>query len=268
MASDCACRPFRDRHLEGRHPAGRRPPSPSTPPRASTSRRTSATTARHGAWTGTARHADHQNRECVRCMHCINVMPKALRPGTERGATILIGAKAPISRARCCPPFSFRLSRRELMETIKELVSADLGFLGRIRKEPRAGRRIDPARGHGQPSSTPSALNPCRNGQRSARQSLHFLPGQGGQVAERLGSPRPRVNCPVTFEESRRGTMATPAKRITDIGPPHYEKVPPPGDQEELREVEVSRNTGAGSPLPRRRRASGSTPSAPDHPGC
>ena len=35
------------------------------------------------------------NRECVRCMHCINKMPKALRPGDERGATILIGAKAP-----------------------------------------------------------------------------------------------------------------------------------------------------------------------------
>ncbi len=29
-------------------------------------------------------------------MHCINVMPKALKPGKERGAAILIGAKAPI----------------------------------------------------------------------------------------------------------------------------------------------------------------------------
>jgi dissimilatory sulfite reductase alpha subunit len=29
-------------------------------------------------------------------MHCINVMPKALRPGKERGASILLGAKAPI----------------------------------------------------------------------------------------------------------------------------------------------------------------------------
>ena len=37
-----------------------------------------------------------ENSECVRCMHCINVMPKALRPGKERGATLLIGAKAPI----------------------------------------------------------------------------------------------------------------------------------------------------------------------------
>jgi sulfite reductase alpha subunit len=29
-------------------------------------------------------------------MHCINVMPKALRPGKDKGATILIGSKAPI----------------------------------------------------------------------------------------------------------------------------------------------------------------------------
>ena len=36
------------------------------------------------------------NRECNRCMHCINMMPEALRPGTETGATILVGAKAPI----------------------------------------------------------------------------------------------------------------------------------------------------------------------------
>jgi sulfite reductase alpha subunit len=36
------------------------------------------------------------NKNCTRCMHCINVMPKALRPGTDVGATILIGAKAPI----------------------------------------------------------------------------------------------------------------------------------------------------------------------------
>ena len=34
--------------------------------------------------------------DCVRCMHCINTMPKALRPGIVKGATILIGGKAPI----------------------------------------------------------------------------------------------------------------------------------------------------------------------------
>ncbi|MBD3167797.1 dissimilatory-type sulfite reductase subunit alpha [bacterium] len=36
------------------------------------------------------------NADCRRCMHCINAMPKALRPGDDKGATILIGAKAPI----------------------------------------------------------------------------------------------------------------------------------------------------------------------------
>ncbi len=36
------------------------------------------------------------NAECTRCMHCLNVMPRALRPGLDQGASILIGAKAPI----------------------------------------------------------------------------------------------------------------------------------------------------------------------------
>jgi len=36
------------------------------------------------------------DNECTRCMHCINVMPRALKPGKEKGATICIGAKAPI----------------------------------------------------------------------------------------------------------------------------------------------------------------------------
>jgi sulfite reductase alpha subunit len=34
--------------------------------------------------------------DCTRCMHCINVMPQALRPGTDTGVSILFGAKAPI----------------------------------------------------------------------------------------------------------------------------------------------------------------------------
>ena len=36
------------------------------------------------------------NRECTRCMHCINVMPRALRIGDDRGLSIFAGAKAPI----------------------------------------------------------------------------------------------------------------------------------------------------------------------------
>lgn len=33
------------------------------------------------------------NRNCVRCMHCLNVMNKALSPGDDKGVTVLIGGK-------------------------------------------------------------------------------------------------------------------------------------------------------------------------------
>ncbi len=46
------------------------------------------------AWDGKELTID--NEDCLHCMHCINVMPKALLPGKDRGATILIGSKAPI----------------------------------------------------------------------------------------------------------------------------------------------------------------------------
>jgi sulfite reductase alpha subunit len=36
---------------------------------------------------------DVDNRNCVRCMHCLNVMPKALHPGDDKGVSILIGGK-------------------------------------------------------------------------------------------------------------------------------------------------------------------------------
>jgi len=39
---------------------------------------------------------DIDNDECARCMHCINAMPKALAPGKDRGAMLLVGGKAPV----------------------------------------------------------------------------------------------------------------------------------------------------------------------------
>jgi sulfite reductase alpha subunit len=36
------------------------------------------------------------NKECSRCMHCIAKMTKALKPGKDKGLSILIGSKAPI----------------------------------------------------------------------------------------------------------------------------------------------------------------------------
>jgi sulfite reductase alpha subunit len=45
-------------------------------------------------WDGEKLTIDNEN--CVKCMHCINTMPKALAPGKDRGATVLLGSKAPI----------------------------------------------------------------------------------------------------------------------------------------------------------------------------
>ncbi|HQU15634.1 MAG: dissimilatory-type sulfite reductase subunit alpha [Chromatiales bacterium 21-64-14] len=33
------------------------------------------------------------DRNCVKCMHCLNVMPKALHPGDDKGVSILLGGK-------------------------------------------------------------------------------------------------------------------------------------------------------------------------------
>ncbi len=45
-------------------------------------------------WDGKNLKIDNAN--CTRCMHCINNMTKALRQGDDRGATLLVGGKAPI----------------------------------------------------------------------------------------------------------------------------------------------------------------------------
>jgi sulfite reductase alpha subunit len=47
-------------------------------------------------WDANNKQLTIDDAECNRCMHCINLMPKALRPGKEKGATILVGGKAPI----------------------------------------------------------------------------------------------------------------------------------------------------------------------------
>jgi sulfite reductase alpha subunit len=65
------------------------------------------------------------NRECTRCMHCINVMPRALRIGNERGLSILVGAKAPIldgaQMGSLLVPF---VKAEEPYDEIKEVIEA------------------------------------------------------------------------------------------------------------------------------------------------
>jgi len=67
------------------------------------------------------------NKECTRCMHCINVMPRALRPGKETGCSILVGAKAPIldgaQMGSLLVPF-VEVNKDNDYEKIKEVIEA------------------------------------------------------------------------------------------------------------------------------------------------
>jgi dissimilatory sulfite reductase alpha subunit len=74
-------------------------------------------------WTGTALAIDNAN--CVKCMHCINVMPKALSPGLDRGAVLLIGAKAPIIGGALLSSVLIPFVKMEPpFDDIKELIGA------------------------------------------------------------------------------------------------------------------------------------------------
>jgi sulfite reductase alpha subunit len=80
-------------------------------------------------WNGTKLGIDNSN--CVKCMHCINVMPKALKPGKERGATILVGSKAPIiGGALLSSVFVPFLEMEAPYEDLKELTEAIWEFWG------------------------------------------------------------------------------------------------------------------------------------------
>ena len=86
-------------------------------------------------WDGKKLNID--DSECVKCMHCINVLPNALAPGKERGAAVLIGAKAPIIGGALLGsvmvPF---LEMEPPYEEPQGTQRGDLGLLGRARQEP------------------------------------------------------------------------------------------------------------------------------------
>jgi len=71
------------------------------------------------------------NRNCVRCMHCINVMPKALRTGLDKGVTILIGGKRTLKigdlMGTVVVPFR-KLETREDYEEMVELAEEIIDF--------------------------------------------------------------------------------------------------------------------------------------------
>ncbi|RJO72424.1 MAG: dissimilatory-type sulfite reductase subunit alpha [Myxococcales bacterium] len=68
---------------------------------------------------------DVDNKSCVRCMHCINVLTKALKPGKVRGATVLAGGKRSLKIGDLMGTVLVPFMRLETDEDYEKLV--DLG---------------------------------------------------------------------------------------------------------------------------------------------
>ena len=74
---------------------------------------------------------DVDNKSCVRCMHCLNVVPKALHPGDDKGATILMGGKRTLKigdlMGTVIKPF-VKLETEEDWEYLVELAEKTIDF--------------------------------------------------------------------------------------------------------------------------------------------
>jgi sulfite reductase alpha subunit len=71
------------------------------------------------------------NKNCVRCMHCLNVMPKALHPGDDKGVTICIGGKRTLKigdlMGTVIIPFK-KLDTQEDYESLVEFAESVIDF--------------------------------------------------------------------------------------------------------------------------------------------
>lgn len=87
------------------------------------------------------------NHNCVRCMHCLNVMPGALLPGNDKGVTILVGGKSVLkigaTMGSVIIPF-MKLDTEEDFEKLNELARNTLDFFAENALEhERTGEMID-----------------------------------------------------------------------------------------------------------------------------
>ncbi|WP_198263146.1 dissimilatory-type sulfite reductase subunit alpha [sulfur-oxidizing endosymbiont of Gigantopelta aegis] len=87
------------------------------------------------------------NKECVRCMHCINVMTKALAPGDDKGVTILIGGKRTLKigdmMGTVVAPF-LKVDTMEEIEYLVELTGEMIDFFAENALEhERTGEMIE-----------------------------------------------------------------------------------------------------------------------------
>jgi len=87
------------------------------------------------------------NRNCVRCMHCLNVVPSAFSPGDDKGVSILIGGKRTLKIGdlfgTVIVPF-MRLDTEEDYERIVEIAEETIDFFAENALEhERTGEMIE-----------------------------------------------------------------------------------------------------------------------------
>jgi sulfite reductase alpha subunit len=87
------------------------------------------------------------NSNCVRCMHCINVLTKALSPGDDKGVTLLVGGKRTLKigdlMGTVLIPFK-KLETDEDYEELEELAGEIIDFFAENALEhERTGEMID-----------------------------------------------------------------------------------------------------------------------------
>jgi len=87
------------------------------------------------------------NKSCVRCMHCLNVMNKALSPGDDKGVSVLIGGKRALKigdlMGTMVVPF-MKLGTDEDFEALNEFAGNVIDFFAENALEhERIGETID-----------------------------------------------------------------------------------------------------------------------------
>jgi sulfite reductase alpha subunit len=90
---------------------------------------------------------DVDNKNCVRCMHCINVMTKALSPGDDKGIMILVGGKRTLkigdTFGTVIVPF-MKVDTQEGMDELEEISGRMIDFFAENALEhERCGEMID-----------------------------------------------------------------------------------------------------------------------------
>ena len=60
--------------------------------------------------------------DCVRCMHCLNAMPKALSPGKQRGVALLLGGKSHLKVGSMLGSMIVPFMKMETEEDIQKLI--------------------------------------------------------------------------------------------------------------------------------------------------